>query len=178
MIIIAIKNKTYTGEKQGMFTRKVAIEPYLRVVNSDNLTTVQVISDVNSLSCDKNIALARAGHKTKREITSRYKDIDIADADVFFSIEDMSKLPENQDLDLLVMPTKDNEQALNGHMEFIVIDTDKEEVICRKRADATNRKAGQQVGYRVFFGRKGNGLEISYIAETTSHKLYYSDNIA
>ena len=44
--------------------------------------------------------------------------------------------------------------------------------------DAANKKAGQQVGYRVFFGRKGNGLEISYIVETTSHKLYYSDNIA
>lgn len=161
-----------------MFARKVAIEPYLRVVDSDSMFNVQVISDINSLSCDKNITLLRAGHKTKREITSRYKDLDIADADVFFSIKDMSKLPKNQDLDLLVMYTKDNKQALKGHMEFIVIDTDKEEVICRKRADATNKKAGQQVGYRVFFGRKGNGLEISYIAETTSHKLYYSDNIA
>lgn len=26
--------------------------------------------------------------------------------------------------------------------------------------------------------RKGDGLEINYIVETTSHKLYYSDNIA
>lgn len=178
MIIIAIKNKTYTGENKGMFTRKVAIEPYLRVVDSDSMSNVQVISDINSLSCDKNIALSRAGHKTKREITSRYKDLDIADADVFFSIKDISKLPENQDLDLLVMSTKDGEQALKGHMEFIVIDTDKEEVLCRKRADATNKKAGQQVGYRVFFERKADGLEISYIVETASHKLYYSDNIA
>lgn len=170
MIMVAIKNKTYTGVKKGLFSRKVEVKPYLRIGDTDYKNSVQVISDANLLSYDKNIILFRAGHKDREDIASRYEKLDIANADVFFNIMDMNKLLNSKYLELLVMTIKKKEQALNGYIEIAVIDTDKEEVLCRERADAANNMVDQQVGYRVFLDRKGDGLNISGISVTASHK--------